>query len=200
MQRTAKQERAEAILGELTELGLLLARDLVEHARSCEDGEEKAALTAAFHKTTRMVRLNLALDAKLDRDAARDAREAARFEAEAVAGEEARERQARAAEVYGFDRPQTPAQSRKTRVSSLLARLVWNECEGDSEEFEILKDDLTARLDEAARSPEFEDLPIEFICRRMIADMGLSGELTLTLREPPPDAEPAQIPEPADSG
>ena len=191
MPRTAKQLRAEAILGELTELGLLLARDLVEHARGLDDGVEKAALTAAFHKTNRTVRLNLALDAKLDRDAAREAREAAR-EVERIEAARPPPKPARAAP--------DPIEARKTRVKGLLNRLVWNECEGDREEFEILTEDLTARLDEAARCPEFEDLPIDVIAQRMIDDMGLSGELTLSLREPPPDTEPPRAPEPADSG
>ncbi|HZZ67151.1 MAG TPA: hypothetical protein VFE18_03165, partial [Phenylobacterium sp.] len=44
---------------------------------------------------------------------------------------------------------------------------------------------LRVRLDEAARSPDFETLPIETLCRRVIADMGLSGELKLSVCEAP---------------
>ena len=77
MTRTAKQERVEQVLGELAELGLMLARDLATEARACEDPDAKAALAAAFQKTARTVRLTRALDAKLDRDAARDARDEA---------------------------------------------------------------------------------------------------------------------------
>ena len=54
------------------------------------------------------------------------------------------------------------------RVSNLLNRLIWNECEGDSEDYEILSDDLDARLEEAARSPDFETLPIEVIAQRVM--------------------------------
>src|SRR5579862_2574622 len=74
------RERAKAILGELEELGLMLARDLAVQARSAEATEEKVVLTAAFQKTSRTVRLTLALKFKLARDAARDAAEAARAE------------------------------------------------------------------------------------------------------------------------
>ena len=190
-----KRARAEAILGELAELGLMLARDLAVQARESEDGADKVALTAAFHKTSRMVRLTLALDAKLDRDAAREARDAAqdveRLEARA---------QFKAIQ-NAPDRSRTdPIERRKTRVRSLLNRLLWNESEGDSEEFEILTDDLDARLDEAARSADFEDLPIETLARRVIADMGLTGELTLSLCETPAGDALRQTPELSDTG
>jgi hypothetical protein len=78
----------------------------------------------------------------------------------------------------------SPIEARKERVGNLLYRLLWTESEGDTEDFEILQEDLRVRLDEAARSPDFELLPIETLCRRMIADMGLSGELKLSLCEP----------------
>src|SRR5205085_8471466 len=133
--------------------------------------------------------LTLALDFKLDRDAARDAREAARL----VEKAEADAAQHRRMEALGFGdsaATKSPIEARKNRVSNLLNRLIWNECEGDSEDYEVLFDDLTARLEEAARSPDFETLPIEALARRVIADMGLSGELTLSLSEAPSDDEP----------
>src|SRR3569623_3083166 len=71
-----KRARAEAMLGELAELGLMLARDLAVQARAAEDAQEKVALAAAFQKTSRAVRLTLALDFQLDRQAARADREA----------------------------------------------------------------------------------------------------------------------------
>jgi hypothetical protein len=179
-----KQARAEAMLGELAELSLMVAKELAVRLRECEDVEQTVALADAFQKTSRVVRLTLALDFKLERDAARDAKEAAR-EAEAVAPPPVP--------------PARPASSRiehrKSRVRNLLNRLLWTESEGDEEDYEVLFDDLTARLDEAARSPDFEELPIEVLARRMIADMGLTGELTLSLCETPPDGgEPSQPP------
>jgi hypothetical protein len=169
-----KQARAEAILGELAELSLMVAKELATRLRESEDVDETVALANAFQKVSRVVRLTLALDVKLERDAARDAR------AEAQA---AREAQAEA-EFVAPTRP-NGIEIRKTRAGNLINRLLWNECEGDSEDYDVLLDDLTARLDEAALSPDFETLPIETLARRVIADMGLSGDFTLSLGEAP---------------
>ncbi|HZZ67355.1 MAG TPA: hypothetical protein VFE18_04200, partial [Phenylobacterium sp.] len=158
------------MLGELAEQALAVAKDLAVRMRECEDAGEAVALADAFHKVSRVVRLTLALDFKLDRDATRDDREAAKIDAE--------EAQVAAAQTAIAERPAprapTPIEARKERVGNLLYRLLWTESEGDTEEFDILQEDLRVRLDEAARSPDFETLPIETLCRRMIADMGLS--------------------------
>lgn len=172
-----KRARSEAILGELAELGLMLAHELAAQARACEDTEQQAALVEAFHKTSRAVRLTLALDAKLDRDAAREARDA-----EAGARLAEVERIATAATAPAGP---TPAEARKGRVRSLMSRLLWNEAEGDPDELDSLVDDLDARLDEAGLAANFETLPVETIVRRIAADMGLSGEIVLSLSEPP---------------
>ena len=189
-----KQARAEAMLGEIAELGLMVAKELAARLRASEDVDETVALAGAFQKASRAVRLTVALDFKLDRDAAREARDVAR-EAE-TAKAEAIERQPRPE-----DAAPGPLEIRKRRVGKLLNRLLWNESEGDAEEFEVLSDDLAARLDEAALSADFETLPIEVLAQRVIADMGLSGDLTLSLRETPAaDAEAQRAPEPADTG
>jgi hypothetical protein len=181
-----KRGRSEAILGELAELGLVLARELAAQARACEDAAEQVALVDAFHKTSRAVRLTLALDAKLDRDAAREARDAG-----------ACVRRAESAAAAAPAEPR-PAETRKVRVRNLMRRLLWNESEGDADEYDALMDDLDARLDEAGLAPDFETLPVETVARRIAADMGLSGEIVLSLCElpPPPPVEPAQ----ADTG
>jgi hypothetical protein len=176
------------MLGELAEHALVVAKDLAVRMRECEDTDQAVALADAFHKASRVVRLTLALDFKLDRDAARDDREAAKLEAEAKA-EAIRSAPKPAPEPRAPD----PIQARKARVGNLLYRLLWNESEGDTEELDILQDDLRVRLDEAALSPDFETLPIETLCRQLIADMGLSGELKLSLCETPAeDASSAQ--------
>jgi D-serine deaminase-like pyridoxal phosphate-dependent protein len=169
------------MLGELAELGLMVAKELAVRLRECEDVEQAVALADAFQKASRVVRLTLALDFKLDRDAVREAREQAR-EAQRIEAEEA-QIQAEAAPVTPPPRAPDPVKARKDRLHGLLHRLLWNESEGDTEEFEILRDDLSARLDEAARSADFETLPIETLARRVIADIGLSGELTLSVCE-----------------
>ena len=170
-----KRARAEAMLGELAELGLMVARELAVRTRESEDVEQTVVLADAFQKASRVVRLTVALDFKLERDASRDARAQAREVQAAEAPKQAEASTLRAAPG--------PIEARKSRVQNLLNRLLWNECEGNADEYEVLFDDLSARLDEAARSDDFETLPIEVLARRIVADMGLSGELTLSLGE-----------------
>ncbi|MBS0359922.1 MAG: hypothetical protein JSR98_00970 [Proteobacteria bacterium] len=197
----AKRERAEQILGELSELGLMLARDLATAARAAEQPEEKVALVAAFQKTSRTVRLTLALDFKLQRDAEREARAAAKDEAAEAADAALRDSKImRAAEaaMVEMTRP-SPRENQKRRVKAVLNRLIWNEAEGDEEEYEILLEDLDARLYEAEDAPGFADLPIEVLAEKLAKDMRLSGELVVTTAE---RFAPANIPEPplADTG
>jgi hypothetical protein len=189
------------MLGEIAELGLMVAKELTARLRESEDVDQTVALADAFQKVSRVVRLTLALDFKLDRDAARDVRDAAREAAKADA-DAATQRRLAALGLLAPGAAQGPVEARKTRVSNLVNRLLWNECEGDSEDYEILFDDLSARLDEAALSDDFETLPIETLARRVIADMGLSGELTLSLSETPAGqaSAPPPPPELADTG
>jgi len=183
--RSAKLERAEQVLGELTELGLMLARELAMQARAAEETEEKVALAAAFQKTSRVVRLTLALDFKLARDAARDAAEAAR-EAQARAADaalrESRIMQAAREAHIGMTDP-SPAEIQKRRVRGVLNRLLWDESEGDEADYEVLVEDLDARLYEAEDAPGFADLPIEVLAQKLKADMRLSGPLVVTTAE-----------------
>jgi hypothetical protein len=187
------------MLGEVAELALMVARELAVRTRESEDVDQTVALADAFQKVSRVVRLTLALDFKLDRDAARDARDAAREAQKAEEKAEAKAAEQRQLAALGFAprAADTPLEARKTRVSKLVNRLLWNECEGDSEDYEVLFDDLSARLDEAARSADFETLPIETLARRVITDMGLSGDLTLSLSEAPagPTQAPGRAPE-----
>jgi hypothetical protein len=198
-----KQARVEAMLGELAELGLMLARELARQAQACEDPADAERLAAAFNKTSRAVRLTLALDAKLERDGARMAREDAEFaDRRAEAARALAEQQARALRHAPLDPPPpSPAQRHKTRVRNLLNRLIWNESEGDAEEYDILRDDLDARLHEAAQCEGFAETPVEVIARRVAADMGLSGELVLTRPAAWKAAEAAPPrPAPSDTG
>ena len=52
------------------------SRELAVRVRESEDVDQTVALADAFQKVSRVVRLTLALDFKLERDAARDARDA----------------------------------------------------------------------------------------------------------------------------
>ncbi|MBS0361966.1 MAG: hypothetical protein JSR98_11335 [Proteobacteria bacterium] len=184
-------------MGELSELGLMLARDLAAQARAAEAPEEKVALTEAFQKTSRTVRLTLALDFKLQRDAARDAREAAALAADAQLRESKIIQAAEAAHV-SLTRP-SPEEVQKRRVKAVLNRLLWNEAEGDQEEYDVLYEDLEARLWEIEDAPGFADLPIEVLAGKLAKDMRLSGELVVTTAEA---IVPANSPQPplADTG
>ena len=155
-------ERVQRILGELTELGLALARDLHARALAAETAQEAQALGLAFQRVSRSVRQSLALEAKLQRDAQLAAREA----------------QAGAVEDRALTRQ--PWERRvaihQERVREAMHPLIWTEAEGDEGEFEILEDDLTVRLDEAAFDGDaFLQTPIEALVARFAAEMELSA-------------------------
>ena len=189
------------MLGELAELGLMLARDLAVQARAAEDTEEKVALTDAFQKTSRAVRLTLALDFQLERQAARAEREAQLQSREDAA---AQDRAAQMAAQMTAERAgpveRTPAARQKARVRGVLNRLLWSEAEGDQEEFDILLEDLDTRLDEprgprasptsrSRRSPQ----PVK-------ADMQIDGPLVVTTARSFAPANNTPTPPLADTG
>ncbi|MBS0333838.1 MAG: hypothetical protein JSS35_13810, partial [Proteobacteria bacterium] len=185
--KAAKRERAEQRLEELAELSLMLAREAAVQARQAEDPAEKTALTDAFERMSRSLRLTLALDFKLQRDAERDDREAAR-EAKALADETVlRESRilaaSKAANVSPV--PPTPVEVQRRRVRDVLNRLIWNEAEGDHEDYDVLVDDLDTRLDEIQHAPGFAEMPIEVLAATLAQDMKLSGELVITTALPP---------------
>jgi hypothetical protein len=170
-----KAERCDRMLGELSELGMALARDLSARALAAETPEQATNLALAFHRISRSLRQTLALEAKVERDRQAAAREAERAAAIEAASEA--ERQADAAP--------DPVQQRRTRVRGALNRLIWEEADRDEEEFEVLLDELDARLDEAALREDFEDIPIETLILQLKSDMGLAGDLKLTACTPP---------------
>jgi hypothetical protein len=153
-------ERVQRILGELTELGLALARDLHARALAAETAQEAQALGLAFQRVSRSVRQSLALEAKLQRDAKLAAREA-----QAGAVED------RAPARQPWERRVTVHQD---RVREAMHHLLWTEAEGDEGEFEILEDDLTVRLEEAAFDGDaFLQTPVEALVARFAAEMEL---------------------------
>jgi hypothetical protein len=191
---TARRERQDAVLAELSELGLTLARELHARAMAAETPQESDKLALAFQRVSRGVRQTFALELKLQRARREAEREVSMGELEEAV------RLAKAAEADARSQPEPSAEDlaararrkriagRKDRVKGALNRLIWNEAEGDEEEYEILGDDLDYRLSEAARRSDFLDLPLEALIRQIKSDMGLSGQLTLTACEaPPPD-------------
>src|SRR3954452_4118939 len=111
-----KRARAEAMLGEIAALALMVARELAVRTRESDDVDQTVALADAFQKVSRVVRLTLALDFKLERDAARDARDAARQAEKAEAEAEADAATQRWLAALGFADPgaaQGPVEARK---------------------------------------------------------------------------------------
>jgi hypothetical protein len=183
-----RRERQDAVLAELSELGLTLARELHARALAAETAQEADRLALAFQRVSRGVRQTFALELKLERARNEDDREAAR--------------QARLRAVDPTCKDEEPADpevaaaqarygERFRRVRGALNRLMWDEAERDEEEFEILSEDLETRLGEAARREDFFDIPIDTLIRQLKSDMGLSGDLRLTASEAPRPPPPA---------
>ena len=95
-------------LAELTELGMALARKLQKAAMEAKDPDQAAGLAGAFHRISRSVRQSMALEAKLERDAARAGRE----DSDAAA----RDARARINE-------------RKDQLRARIGRLIWTEAD-----------------------------------------------------------------------
>jgi hypothetical protein len=151
MSRAAEMaERHQAVLTELSALGLDLARVLHERALAAETPEETAALAGAFHRISRSVRQTLALEARLKRDLKRQDRD----------------------DLAETERQQTSLiRTRKAQVRAAVERLVWTEAEPD--EAEDLLSDLDERLAEEALYPGFACDPVEAHIERLTTDLGL---------------------------
>ena len=122
---TEKQQRQDRILAELSELGLALARDLQACALAADDVATKSELGLAFQRVSRAVRQTLALEAKLERDRLRDARDA---QADAIQVRENR------------------AERRKSQVRLAVKRCVLDVYQGF--DADNLLNDLEERLEE----------------------------------------------------
>src|ERR1700761_7947114 len=119
-----RRERQDAVLAELSELGLTLARDLHARALAAETAQDADRLALAFQRVSRGVRQTFALELKLDRARRMADREGAQ---EAVSTE-------KAAQPSILDYRHPPAGQRKERVRGASPRLIWNEAEGDPDE------------------------------------------------------------------
>lgn len=65
-------ETQDRMLGELADLAMGLARDMAGKARDAETREDAERFTLCFERMARSVRLSIALQRRLDRDARRD--------------------------------------------------------------------------------------------------------------------------------
>jgi hypothetical protein len=149
----ATTDRHAAILADLAEMGLSLARAAHGKALAAETPAELAEMTLAFHRISRSVRQTLALEAKLERDRARRDLEV-RAEAEA-------ERQ-------------EAAERRKRQVRVAVERTIWAERES-YDEAERLIDELDDVLTEEAFSEDFTAGSVEAHIERIRRDLGLTA-------------------------
>ena len=134
------------LLGELAEMGMVLARDLQQSALMAEDLGEKVKLASAFHRIGRGVRQSLALHARLERDAEQAVREA--------------KARASDAKVWAGLR-------RKSEIKGAVERLVWTEHEASDDEAETLIDRLDLLLDAEADAEGFLDEDPDLVIARL---------------------------------
>ena len=151
--RAEMAERHGRVLAELSELGLSLARELHGRALAAETPEAAADLALAFHRISRSVRQTLALEARLERDRTRHAREA-----QAESGRQAQARVSR----------------RKAQVRAAVERLIWTEAERD-EDAERLSDAFDDLLEAESLSDGFADEPLDAQVARLCAELGLAA-------------------------
>lgn len=138
-----------------------------------EDAGELCGLIAALGKAGRALRMSIALETKLIRDAAREAREAEARQA-AAAGQ--------------------AVETRKARVAGAVDRMIWTELDpGDAQ---VATGELHERLDAEALDEGFADEPVEAQIDRIAGLLGLTGEPTrpyipASLRRPPRGFRPS---------
>lgn len=120
-----------------------------------EDAAELCGLIAALGKAGRALRMSIALETKLSRDAAREAREAEARQA-AAAGQ--------------------AVETRKARVAGAVDRMIWTEMGPD--DAQVATGELHERLDAEALDEGFADEPVEAQIDRIAGLLGLNGEPT----------------------
>jgi hypothetical protein len=160
------EDRHGRILAELAGMGVMLARELQERAIGAETVEEITRLAQAFHTVSRGVRQSLALEMKVIRMRNQLAREA-----KAEAAEEARRlREARAPSVW----------SRTNAVATQVERLIYNEAEFESEDFdqdraEALQIALNRWLAVAKERPDFTTADVDELIVEACDAVGLDA-------------------------
>lgn len=146
-------ERHAAILAELAEIGMVIARELRAEVETAETPEAKARAVAAFPRIARAVRQTLALETRFRRDATRDV-------------VEARERVNR--EMADHIR------RRKIQVRTWMQRAICEETPDDIETAEVRLYDLYERLDDRVLDEDFALAPFQAVIAHLHRELGLS--------------------------
>lgn len=173
-------ERHARVLARLTELGLALAEQTFEDAQGAETPAERMEAVKAFHTVSRSVRQCVALEARLVRQQAQDAREAERALAAAP--------------------PRKPGGAELSRrisvVRDAVTRVIWHEVE-DDESAAWLEEMLDEGIASDCVRDDFCAEPLDDHIARLCQEMGLSEDAALNWRDlPDPPAPPAPPPVP----
>jgi len=146
-------ERHAAILAELAEIGMVMARGLRAEAETAETPEAKAQAVTAYPRVARAVRQTLALEARLKRDARREAVE--------VLGQARR----------GLD---LRIRRRKALVRTYMQRAIANDTPDDDDTIHTRLEDLRDRLDLDLLDETFADRPVEDVIADLHIELGLA--------------------------
>lgn len=160
-------ERHARQLARYAEIAMRAAEKLDVAIAAADEPETLTALVGSLHKAGRALRTSIALEAKLQRDAAADARAAS--EAERASCGQA-------------------VEARKARVRHAVERRIWTELEPS--DAEIWTADFVERLEDEALADSFLEEALEEQVARLAADLGLGGvrerEYVPRAMRPPP--------------
>jgi hypothetical protein len=176
-------ERCEQMLGEFAEWLHASAREAHSRLMASETAEDFATYNNALHKLGRGLRQTLALQK--------------RFVDERLS------QAARAEQIAQAYRPD-PVGAKRSRISSAIERVVWNEHEDfDEDEVERFMEDVDDRLDALAQAEDFLATPSETLIARLCEhfDLDVPSHIVKALaivseadeprtngRSPPPDS------------
>jgi len=185
----ARSQQRLAMLHELAEIGMRLARGVERRAEAAEDGQG-GDVGLVFSRIARAVRQTLALEARLEE------------ELQTRAKQDQADRDYRRAKA-----PRSPVETRSRLVRRAVARAI------DDETAEQLIENLDERLCDREADDDFMDRPMGELVALICKELGVSADLTLWGDEawameeaaaparPPsgaaPQAEPACEPPPA---
>jgi len=161
-------QRHGALLAELAEIGMAMARGLRDELEAAEAPEAKARAVAAFPKVARAVRQCVALEARLARDATR-------------AAVEDEERARRDTEHR--------VRRRRAKVVVWMQRAICNDGEDVDLAMERMED-LRERLDENLLDADFADRPLGEILVDLCIELGLDPARVMGGPDETEDATP----------
>lgn len=161
-------DRHARVLARLTELGLALAERTFEDAEAAETPAERIEAVKAFHTVSRSVRQCVALEARLARQQAQDARDVERAEAQAP--------------------PRKPGGAelsrRITAVRDAVSRVIWHEAEDDDTTV-WLEEALDEDIASGCQRDDFCAEPLDDHIARLCLQMGLPEDAALNWRDLP---------------